>query len=174
MPRRIKILNRIIRVYDFFRYDLPRFIKNLWAFRKDIYYFRPDMENSYLYFLHTSLMQGLKMHMENHVEEDVMHAKIIEKMQRAIELLTIHINDTYSEEAEKMLGVKHSETISLSDGFTEDDLKLLKKSMELEEKNWGELWRIIKGQSVFERVPDEWGTGFPDNFDGTGIKHWGD
>jgi hypothetical protein len=180
MKKRIAILSGIIRIYDFFRYNLPRFIKNFWVFRKDIYYFRPDIENSHLWFLHTSLTETLKMHMNNHIEGDIVHDKIIQQIQRAIVLLTIHINDTYLDEAKKILRLKYNNTFSMpiydpaiGDTISAKNIMLMEQAFKLEERNWEELWQIIKGQNLKERgEPDN--NGFPENFNGMGINHWGD
>jgi hypothetical protein len=185
--------------YELFRYDLPRFFKNVWTFRKALWKHYWFDHHGTLMFLETGLT-----HISDTVEKygnevDGPRLKKVAAMRRAVELIKHYNEDTYVEMAEKELGelmihdwefepVEDNPGYSrLVDKDTDEERihnrKVFDRAREIEEQEWNELFKILKGQdhkeyrelheaqSVLENKNDnlwnEW-------FDGSGIKGWWD
>jgi hypothetical protein len=97
-------------------------------------------------------------------------------MRRALELLKYKLDDNYVERAENELG-----SLSKWDWEVDDDgvlvdrdtpeqkkhnRKVFKRAHEIEEKEWKELWDIIKGTKFSKRYDKE--------YDGTDMRAWWD
>lgn len=177
----------LYKTYSFFRYDLPRFFKNIWKFRKALY-------NHYWFDHHGTLMfmeiglTDISNNIEKYgIEVDSSKFKKIEKMHRAIQLIKNYNEDSYIEMAEKELGelVMHDwefkptddnpDLFELVDKDTpeekEHNRKVFDRAREIGEQEWSELWDIIKGQdySKFDKNKD-----FDNQFDGSGLRGWWD
>jgi hypothetical protein len=175
------------KTYDLFRYDLPRFFKNIWTFRKALW-------NHYWFDHHGTLMfleTGLT-HISNTVEKyghevDESRLKKIDAMRRAIQLIQNYNNDSYVDMAETELGelVLHDwefepvpdkpEYSQLVDKDTpeekEHNKKVFDRAREIEKQEWDELFVILKGQDYTKFDKDiDW----YEQFDGSGIKGWWD
>lgn len=184
------------KTYELFRYDLPRFLKNVWKFRKALW-------NHYWFDHHGTLMfleTGLT-HISDTVEKygneiDETRLKKVVAMRRAIQLIQNYNQDKYIDMAESELGeiIHHEwefeETGETTDNpFGEDNEKLYRlidkdtpeekehnrkvfaRAREIEEQEWNELFQILKGQdyTTFDKDKD-WNK----QFDGSGIKSWWD
>jgi hypothetical protein len=175
------------KVYSFFRYDLPRFLKNIWKFRKALY-------NHYWFDHHGTLMfmeiglTDIANKIEKHgIEVESSRLKKVEKMRRVIQLIKNYNEDLYIEMAEKELGklvlhewefepsTDHPDCYQLIDKDTpeekEHNRKVFDRAIEIGEQEWAELWNIIKGQdySKFDENID-----FDNQFDGSGLRGWWD
>jgi hypothetical protein len=175
------------KTYELFRYDLPRFFKNIWTFRKALW-------NHYWFDHHGTLMfleTGLT-HISNTVEKyghevDESRLKKIDAMRRAIQLIQNYNNDSYVDMAETELGelVLHDwefepvpdkpEYSQLVDKDTpeekEHNKKVFDRAREIEKQEWDELFVILKGQDYTKFDKDiDW----YEQFDGSGIKGWWD
>lgn len=165
-----KIESIYYRLKDRLR-EVRLFFINAWKFRKELSTFYKWDYN--LHMLRRSI-EITKDYIEKHgTEVEYSRIRKIEKMNRAIYLLDIFINDLHIEEAEKELNLKmvykfYVEGNTLKDSLTEDDKKNNKlirdMSNTLFTKNWDELFEILKGNksSSYE------------THDGTGILNWWD
>jgi hypothetical protein len=187
------------KTYELFRYDIPRFVKNIWRFRKPLW-------NHYWFDHHgtlTFLEIGLT-HMSDNVEKrgnevDEPRLKKVAAMRRAIELIQNYNEDNYIDSAEKELGelMLHDwkfEPVPDKPGYSqlvdsdtdeekEHNKKVFDRAHEIEEQEWDELFIILKGQDhkEYRKLYDEqteeekkerelWN----EWFDGSGIKGWWD
>lgn len=175
------------KTYELFRYDLPRFFKNVWTFRKALW--------NHYWFDHHGTLQFLEIGLTNISdtiekygnEIDEPRLKKVAAMRRAIELIKNYNQDRYIEMAEKELGeiVHHDwefEPIEGKPGYsrlvdkeTEEEKihnrKVFDRALEIENQEWDELFTILKGQdtSKFDKNKDWY-----KQFDGSGIKGWWD
>lgn len=173
--------------YELFRYDLPRFFKNIWTFRKALW--------SHYWFDHHGTLKFVEIGLTNisdtvekyGTEIDESRLKKVAAMRRAIELIRNYNQDNYLEMAEKELGeiILHDlefEPVDGKPGYsrlvdkdTEEDKvhnrKLFDRAREIENQEWDELFTILKGQdtSKFD-IKKDWYK----QFDGSGIKNWWD
>ena len=175
------------KTYELFRYDLPRFFKNVWRFRKALW-------NHYWFDHHGTLMfleTGIK-HMSDNVEKhgnevDESRLKKVDAMRRTIQLIQNYNNDSYINMAEKVLGelILHDwvfepspdnpEYSQIVDKDTpeekEHNRKVFEMAREIQEKEWDELFILLKGQDYTKFDKDiDWSK----QFDGSGIMGWWD
>ena len=175
------------KIYELFRYDLPRFFKNVWTFRKALW-------NHYCFDHHGTLMfleTGLT-HISDTVEQygnevDESRLKKVEAMRRAIKLIKNYNEDNYIDMAEKELGklVLHDwefEEVPDNPGYSqlidndtpeekEHNKKVFDRAREIEEQEWDELFVILKGQDYTKFDKDiDWDK----QFDGSGLRGWWD
>jgi hypothetical protein len=187
------------KTYELFRYDLPRFFKNVWTFRKALW--------SHYWFDHHGTLKFLEIGLTNISdtvekygnEVDGPRLKKVAAMRRAIELIKNYNEDNYIQMAEKELGelVHHDwefEPVEDKPGYSRlvdkdtdeekiHNRKVFERAHEIEEQEWNELFKILKGQDYKEyrelydaqteedkkerELWNEW-------FDGSGIKGWWD
>jgi hypothetical protein len=196
------------KTYELFRYDLPRFTKNVWTFRKALW--------SHYWFDHHGTLKFLEIGLTNISdtiekygnEVDGPRLKKVAAMRRAVELIKNYNESNYIEMAEKELGEiihhewefeetgdttdnpmgkKNEKLYQLVDKDTpeekEHNSKVYSRSREIEEQEWEELFKILKGQDYAEyrklheaqteeekrerELWNEW-------FDGSGLKGWWD
>ena len=187
------------KTYELFRYDLPRFFKNVWTFRKALW--------SHYWFDHHGTLKFLEIGLTNISdtiekygnEIDGPRLKKVAAMRRAIELIKNYNEDNYITMAEKELGdlVHHDwefEPVEDKPGYSRlidkdtdeekiHNRKVFNRAREIEEQEWNELFKILKGQDHKEyrelydaqteeekkerELWNEW-------FDGSGIKGWWD
>ena len=174
------------KIWDFFRYDLPKGIKNLvyffpkvWKFRGYDYHFQLEMLKHSLVPLHKYILNGM--------EVDGPRLKKAAKILRAIEILDNITEDKYTDLAEEKLGYEINLDYFLMDepeDVTLANRKIFNLSNDIQEKEWKELWKILKGQEHSHYVmrldkakaegkakgSNVWDTWF----DGTGMRGWWD
>jgi hypothetical protein len=177
------------KTWDFLRYDMPRFFRNLWLFRKDLYNYRwYGGQHAVLPFMKTALMNMADMIDERGLEVTKSKDKKVAKMYRAAFLMERFIEDDFIELAEQELGklVIHGfefEPVPDKPGYSrlvdketpeekEHNNKVFERAREIEEQMWVELWTILQGQnythlSKENQSWDEW-------FDGSGLNSWWD
>lgn len=175
------------KTYELFRYDLPRFFKNVWTFRKALW--------NHYWFDHHGTLQFLEIGLTNISdtiekygnEIDEPRLKKVAAMRRAVELIRNYNQDNYIDMAEKELGklVLHDWEfesvedkpgyVTLVDKETEEEKthnrKVFDRANEIAKQEWDELFTILKGQdtSKFDKDKDWY-----KQFDGSGIKGWWD
>jgi hypothetical protein len=138
------------KTYEFFRYKIPHFIENVWYFRKELWEHRSW---DYLYSLTmlkrslTKLAHTLEFHGWE-VEESRMEK--VKNIKRVIELIDNMSKDEYTKQAELELGeLKNSDWMWTDRDDTpeerEHNVKVFKRSHEIKEAEWKELWKLMKG-----------------------------
>jgi hypothetical protein len=175
------------KTYNLFRSDIPRFIKNIWKFRKGLW-------NHYWFDHHGTMMMmeiGLT-DIANTTEKygneiDETRLKKVDAMRRVIQLIQNYNNDSYIEMAEKELGELvlrkwEFENVPDKPGFSqlidnetenekEHNGKVFYRAREIEKMEWEELFVILKGQDYTKFDKDiDWN----EQFDGSGLKNWWD
>jgi hypothetical protein len=159
--------------------DFARFIKNSWKFRKELIDYYPfDYAYSLRLLLRSLIIQEENMRLRSNEDNESLDKKT-KKMRRAIRLLQNKIEDNYVQKAEKELGkeLKYGEiefkqmpnglyemtsTVDNDETIKNDNREIIKYSVLIENKEWSELWDIIKGTKW-----KDW-----DNYDGSDMRHW--
>jgi hypothetical protein len=176
-----------MRTYDLFRYDIPHFIKNFWAFRKCLWNFRWYDYSYALKMMETSIKIMADNVETKGIEVDSSRLKKVAKMRRVVEIINNMHGVKHIEMAEKELGSliiqdwefvpEGNDLYSFKDNLSEKESKHNKKiyarAREIEAQEWEELWSIMKGQkhSDFRKTKDvDW----EDWFDGSGLNTWWD
>lgn len=188
--------SKLFKVWDTITRGIPRFITNVYKFRKELYDHAWWDYRYTLEMLHRSLViMESKMHDGMEIRET--RDKKVEKMQRAIQLLKSKIDDDYVDRAQLELGNiawKPFEFEKTEDGnytMIDNDTPSEKKHMskvfararKIEEAEWKELWQIFEGQDYkdYRKItkkltPKEmqdmnvWN----DWFDGSDLRGWWD
>lgn len=181
------------KIYETLRYDIPRFFKTIWKFRKELYKYY-EWDHSYaLKMLNRSLVL-LADHIEEHGNEiDESRLKKVAQMRRAIEILELHSDGSFIEEAEKELGYECNTEFTFRKNEPEEIKKANKKifdlSNKIEEETWKELFVILQGQDYkdFDKIAkkikevddpvehfENRETAYREWFDGSGMKGWWD
>lgn len=154
------------KAFDAIRYGIPRFLKNVWRFRKALW-------NHYWWDHHGTLMFldiGLT-HMADKLEKDGLEVdesrlKKVAAMRRAVQLIKNYNEDNYIEQAEAELGalVLHDwnfvpvegkdDLFQLEDRDTPEEKahnrKVFDRARKIGEAEWKELWKIFSGQDMNE------------------------
>jgi hypothetical protein len=176
------------KTWDFLRYDMPRFFRNLWMFRKDLYNYRwYSGQNAVLPFMKTALTDMAAKIDKRGWEVEHSKSKKLDKMRRAAYLMERFIEDDFLELAEKELGevICHGfnfEPVPDKPGYSrmvdketdeekEHNSKVFDRAREIEEQMWTELWTIIQGQDYTKFDKD---TDWDKQFDGSGLRGWWD
>lgn len=189
-----KSIRRLVRyktwwykTYELFRYDLPRFLGNVWTFRKALWNHYWFDHHGTLMFIETGLTHISDTVEKYGMEVDESRLKKVEKMRRAIELIRNYNQDNYIDMAEKELGELITydwefEPVPEQPGYSrlidkespeekEHNKKVFVRAREIGEQEWNELFEILKGQdtSTFDKEKD-----FNKQFDGSGMRSWWD
>lgn len=197
-----KSIKRLIRhntwwykTYSLFRYDLPRFFKNIWKFRKGLWNHYWFDHHGTLRFLEIGLTDMADRIEKDGMEVDSSRLKKVAKMRRAIELIKNYNEDNYIEMAEKEIGelilrdwefedVEDKPGYSrLVDNDTEEEKehnrKVFERAHEIEENEWNELFTILKGRpspefQMFLDKSENKESAWDNWFDGSGMRGWWD
>lgn len=174
------------KTYDFFRRGIPNFVKNVWFFRKELWNFR-GWDYSYNLQLFARSLESTSNLLEFHgYENEKTKNKKVAKIKRVIYLLHRIRTDQYISDAEKELGeLKNTDFFSREDTNEEREhnRKVFDRATELENMEYEELWKILKGQDkkefdeIYKNLSDEEKMNFDhwENwYDGSGIKNWWD
>lgn len=185
------------KTYEFFRYKIPMFFKNVWYFRKELWAHRGYDYNFTLMMLSRSL-QKIVYYLEKYGQEvDYSRNKKIIKIKRAIEIINNINNYNYLSLAELEIGTLYqsdwifedvgSDLYKLKDTLTEfqkaHNKKVYDLSHKIEKDEWVELWNIMKGQNyedyiLYESCLTEKEKKSTDQyykwFDGSGMNGWWD
>jgi hypothetical protein len=192
--------SKIYKTYSLFRYDIPRFFRNLWLFRKNLWnhtWYNGD--GSVLPWVKTAVDDMSWRIEKNGIEVAESRLKKVAKMKRLSYLIDVCVKDSFIKEAEKELGVEYIYTnfefeevpdktfdnsfgidgeklYQLKDNETpeqkESNEKLLKRSHEIQKEYWEELCQIIKGPDydVMKASNEEWDK----LYDGSDLRAWWD
>ena len=151
--------SKLFKIWDTITRGIPRFITNVYKFRKELYDHAWWDYRYTLEMLHRSLViMESKMHDGMEIRET--RDKKVQKMQRAIQLLKSKIDDDYVDRAQLELGNiawRPFEFEKTEDGnytMIDNDTPAEKKHMskvfayarKIEEAEWKELWQIFEGQ----------------------------
>jgi hypothetical protein len=196
-----KIVNRerwYWKAWDFLRYDMPRFIHNIWKFRKALYNYRwYSGHHGVLPFVNTAITDIHTNVDKRGFEIRTTAEKKVAKMKRASEIMEHFIKEDFIDLAEKELGPLFRKdwefeevpdkpgSFQLVDNELPDEKahnsKVYSRAREIEEEMWKELWKIFEGQdySTFEKSPegashDESYDHWNKQFDGSGMRGWWD
>ena len=197
-----KSIKRLIRhntwwykTYALFRYDLPRFFKNIWKFRKGLWNHYWFDHHGTLRFLEIGLTDMADRIEKDGMEVDSSRLKKVAKMRRAVELIKNYNEDNYIEMAEKEIGelilrdwefedVEDKPGYSrLVDNDTEEEKdhnrKVFERAHEIEENEWNELFTILKGRpspefQMFLDKSENKESAWDNWFDGSGMRGWWD
>lgn len=187
------------KTYDVIRYGIPRFFKNVWRFKSELYDFHPWDYSYNLSIFRRSLEITSDNLEKNGMEVSESRLKKVEKIRRAIELLNNIRGNSHIDMAEKELGnlflsddcnfeeVPDSEgSFKLVETETsekkEHNSKVFARSNEIEEEEWNELFEILKGQNHedFKKIANNAKSSGDGHdvwlkwFDGSGIRNWWD
>ena len=178
------------KLRDLFRYDIPRFFRNLWLFRKNLWnhtWYNGD--SSVLPWVKTAV-DDMAWRIEKYgheVEESRM--KKVAKMRRLSYLIDVCVKDEFIDEAEKELGFKYvyypfefeevqgnDKLYTLKQNETPEDKennsKILNRSHEIQKEYWEELCAIIKGPDydALRNSDEDWDK----KYDGSDLRAWWD
>jgi hypothetical protein len=184
LDRMIKRERWYWKIWDFFRYDLPKGIKNIIFFWNVIWNFR-NWDSTYNLRILARSLEPLRDSIINGMEVDGPRLKKVAKIERAIEILNNIADDKYTDIAESELGYEVDTTFTFDDDEPDEIKKANRKiydlSREIEEKEWEELWKIFNGQQhsqyimLLDRMTDEekkkedvWDKWF----DGSDMRRW--
>ncbi len=166
----------LYRTYATFRYDIPLFLKNIWRFRRELWNHQWWDYRYNLEMLYRSLSITYKGIKERGHEVDETREPKVKAMGRALELLKHKLDDDYVGRAQAELGPLSNldwevdEEGVLFDRDTPEqkkhNRKVFKRANEIEQKEWKELWDIIKGTKFSKRYDIE--------YDGTDMRAWWD
>jgi hypothetical protein len=155
--------------------QLKYFTINCWKFRKILWNHRSYDYIFTLQTLRTSL-EILYSGMETSYEEKESLTKKLNQIKRAITLLQNIEDDNYVDRVELELGKKYVSNIKIKpkhilindvDPLQDEINRLIfDRSIELQEKEWTELFQILKGQDNSEI--ENWDC----DFDGSGMRSW--
>lgn len=168
------------KTYQTIRYDIPRFIKNVWRFRKELYNHQWWDYRFNLEMLYRSLSITHKGMSEGGFEVAETREPKVKAMARALELLKHKLDDDYIDRAEAELGplVMHDwefEEVEggnyrLKDKETKKEKahnrRVFKRAAAIEKAEWNELWNIFKGTKNSSKYGPE--------YDGTDLRSWWD
>ena len=205
-----KSLKKLIRqntwwykTYSLFRYDIPRFFKNTWKFRKALWNHYWFDHHGTLRFMEIGIRDMAEKIEKYGIEVDKPRLKKVAAMRRAADLIRNYNEDLYLDMAEAELGEinykkplfekdeNNPDYYLMVDNDTPDEKehksKVYARTREIEESEWNELWTIIKGQDMeefrdfYKKVKSGEANDFEkeqgewDNwFDGSGMKGWWD
>jgi hypothetical protein len=178
--------SKLYRFWELITKKIPLFFANIWRFRKELYSHQWWDYTYTLQILRRSLIIMVDKLEKDGIEEDVSRGKKVAKIKRAIELLNHKIDDDYIERAEAELGkliIHDIDWLETEDGNFEmigketkseraHNVRVYKKSQQIEDSEWKELWKIFKGQdlSKFKKSQLDWN----DWFDGSDMRGWWD
>ena len=182
------MLYKLQHKWEVIRYDLPRFFRNLWVFRKALWEYRWYGGHHSVFPLMATAIEDMHTLIEERgIEEWISKGKKVEAMKRCVYLLNLFANDDFVREAEKELGIEMIHNVrfeplkdrpdlyEMINDVTEEERKtnerIMRRSMDLQKKGWKELMHLLNGQdySKFNKKSE-----FLDQFDGSGIRGWWD
>jgi hypothetical protein len=155
---------KLYKVWEFFRRGIPTFIGNIWKFRRELYSHQWWDYRYTLEMLRRSLVIMEKDLSVKGIEEPLNRAKKLNKIRRAIKLLTNRLDDNYIGQAEAQLGqlfLKEPEFEPTENGLyrlidnqtkeeTAHNVKIFRLASTIDDREWRELWNIFKGQSTID------------------------
>lgn len=189
----IRLRYKLEALYDLFRYDFPRFIKNIWRFRKQMWEYRPWDYGYTMDNLRQSLYLMSEYIDKRGLEVDESRRKKVYYMKRCIHLIDLLAQDDFHKQAEINLGKKlvirpfrlepiegsTSKMLEFDDepGDAENNWAIWIEASRLQKETWYELFDILKGEvhnyDVFTK-PELKEKAYEDYQNGKGIMNWWD
>lgn len=185
------------KTYEVFTDKIPKFFKNIWFFRKQLWEHR-EWDYSFSLMMFKRSLESLCYDLEHYGHEvDGTRMKKVEKIKRVIYLLNNIRTDNYINMAEEEMGTLYDSGFefeptdngnfrmvnTLTEFQNTHNRKVYHLAEKIEKDEWKELWKILEGQDVEEyrnlfdsktdeekRERDIWN----EWFDGSGMKHWWD
>jgi len=171
----------VYKLYSLFQHKIPLFVKNIWRFRKEL-----GTHEWWDYTFTLSLLERSLTIMEKgmHGGNEVFESREpkLKSMQRVLELLHNQRENNYIQRVEDELGDlldkewEFEENMdkpgyhTLLDNRTpeekEHNEKVFKRAHEIENKEWIEIWNIIKGTKNSKKCGEK--------YDGTDMRGWWD
>lgn len=151
---------KLYKVWEFIKRGLPNFLKNIWRFRKELYSHNWWDYRFTLEMMYRSLSIMEKGISEKGIEVDESRIPKVKAMRRALELLKHNLDDTYIDMAEAELGkmimhdweferIEGTSSYQIIDKETDEERvhnkRVFDRAHEIEEAEWKELWKILKG-----------------------------
>jgi hypothetical protein len=138
------------KTYELFRYKIPYFVENVWYFRKELWEHRSWDYIFSLMMLRRSLTKLVHTLEFYGWEEDVSRMKKVNEIKRVIYLIDRIREDEYLKDAETELGEIQNKDWLFDDiedtpEQREHNSKVFKRAHEIEEAEWKELWKNLKG-----------------------------
>lgn len=190
---------KLWKVWEFFKRGLPTFFKNIWRFRKELYNHQWWDYRYTLEILYRSLSIMVVKLEKDGIEEDSSRMKKVNAIKRTLELLKHKLDDDYIQRAEQKFGnlnlrewefekVEESGNYRMIDNDTPQEKahqrKIFNYAKRLEDKEWREIWGIIKGnqtdvewKSYYKGLSEEEKQSY-DNwskwFNGSDMRNWWD
>jgi hypothetical protein len=192
--------HRVWRTWDFVRYDIPNFVKNVWLFRSELTNtFEWDAMSS-LKIMRSNLERVANYLEKNGREVAESRLKKVEKIRRAVVLIDLHLNEEFISWAEDQTGETlidreirfekcedREGLFRLADDLTEEERahngRIYAAAQEIATDTWMELFEILRGQDtkVYRILSDlykgdhkQQAEMWDDWYDGSGLKHWWD
>jgi hypothetical protein len=185
-----KIWNFLDIAYHRTKYSVSEFFGKNIRFVKNAFIYRSVLSDDYPYSVNMRFLQKSIERVCDYIEkygheEDVSRIRKIKAMKRVIYLLDVYNNDSYIEEAEKILGKKYSYSSDFYDMFEkmedgnylytghpdkkadEINTELTKFSHQLSKEHWEELMLLLKGKDLN-------GESYDDVYDGSDLRRWWD
>ncbi len=191
--------SKLWKVWSAVRYDIPLFFKNIWRFRKELYSHQWWDYNFTLEMLYRSISIMESGTAKKGVEAQSSRDKKITQMRRVLELLKHKLDDDYVHRAEQKFGdlnlrelefekIEGTDNYKMIDNDTPQEKshhrKIFNYAKRLEDKEWREIWGIIKGNQsdaewkkyykglTNEETKDH--NSWTKWFDGTDMRGWWD
>lgn len=148
-----KMINRETKwywkMYDFFKYNLPWFLKNIFFFRRELWSFRPWGWHDNLRLLKRSL-EATEVCVRNGISAD--REKTADEIKECINLLNNLSEENHIDQAEKILNITslgNFDFIETDKGtqmkpLTEQEIKVYELADKLEEDQWSEVFHLMK------------------------------
>jgi len=140
------------KTYELFRYKIPYFFENVWYFRKELWEHRSWDYSYSLAMLRRSLTKLAHTLEFYGWEVDESRLEKVKNIKRAIHLIDTMREDEYIQQAENELGELHIDWEWSDEEDTpeqkEHNRKVFKRSHDIREADWKELWKILKGNKM--------------------------
>ena len=138
------------KTYELFRYKIPYFVENVWYFRKELWEHRSWDYIFSLMMLRRSLTKLAHTLEFYGWEVDESRLKKVAEIKRAIYLIDRMREDVYISDAETELGELQNSDWLFNDiedtpEQREHNSRVFKRAHEIEQDEWKELWKILKG-----------------------------
>lgn len=175
---------KFLRVWDFLRWDFPRFFKNIWRFRKELTHFGGWDWYHTLSILKRSLeIQEKSMSKNSNEVSETLNLKIY-YMRRSIYLIDCILEEKFREMAEKKLGLKiifKDFKLGVGEVVWEDETeeereinqKIFYEAAKIEKEVWSELFDILKGDvypiDIYTKFKDK---SYEEFTSGKGLNTW--
>lgn len=173
-----------MKLYYIFKRKIPNFIKNIINFRKELWHFQ-SWDSSFNLEVFKRTLELTREYLDKKgIEIESSRNKKIAKMDRAIELLNNFSTGNFIEQAEKELQIEvvmdhtfeeeENGLYKIKDKASEEtkinNEKIFDRADELEEEQWDELWKIMKGKGRYSKEVGD----YDDWYDGSDLRGWWD